>query len=111
LTFIEDLEPGRAAMLANYRLVTAGRDKKFGTKDDKIIVLRSATYSVATHKVALLPRKKLAAAVKYRLTVNGTSASGVEDRAGNLLDGDHDGCVSGNYVAIFKLARPKARHR
>ena len=61
--------------------------------------------------MTLLPRKKLAVAVKYRLTVNGTSASGVEDRAGNLLDGNHDGRVSGNYVAIFKLARPKPRHR
>jgi hypothetical protein len=111
LTFSEDLDPARAALVANYRLVTAGRDKKFGTKDDKIIVLRSATYNVATRSVTLLPRKKLAAAVKYRLTVNGTSASGVEDRAGNLLDGDHDGRVSGNYVAIFKLARPKGPHR
>ena len=57
--------------------------------------------------MTLLPRTKIAAAVKYRLTVNGTSASGVEDRAGNLLDGDHDGRVSGNYVAIFKLARER----
>jgi hypothetical protein len=43
--------------------------------------------------VTLLPRRKLSISVKYRLTVNGTSASGVEDSAGNLLDGNRDGRV------------------
>ena len=69
------------------------------------------TYNVATRSVTLLPRKKLAAAVKYSLTVNGTSASGIEDSAGNLLDGNRDGRVSGNYAVIFKLTRPKGRRR
>jgi hypothetical protein len=59
--------------------------------------------------VTLVPRKKLSVGVKYRLTVNGTSASGVEDLAGNLLDGDGDGGVSSNFVTIFKLTQPKAR--
>ena len=68
--------PARAANLANYRLVTAGRDKKFGTKDDKIVALRSASYNPTTHTVTLLPRKKLTLGVKYRITVNGTSATG-----------------------------------
>ncbi len=111
LTFSEDLDPTRAALLANYRLVTAGRDKKFGTKDDKVIALRSATYNPTTHKVTLVPRKKLAVATKYRVTVNGTSATGVEDLAGNLLDGIGNGRVSSNYVTIFKLTQPKARRR
>jgi Bacterial Ig-like domain len=109
LTFSEALGPASAVNLSNYRLVTAGRDKKFGTKDDKVIALRSATYNPTTRKVTLVPRKKLAVSVKYRLTANGTSASGVEDLAGNLLDGNHDGRVSGNYVDIFKLAPAKAR--
>ena len=37
--------------------------------------------------------------------------SGVDDSVGNLLDGNHGGRVSGNYVAIFKLALPKGRRR
>jgi uncharacterized repeat protein (TIGR01451 family) len=112
LTFSEDLDLARASTLANYRLVTAGRDKKFGTKDDKVVALRSATYNSTTHTVTLLPRKKLTVSVAYRLTVNGTSASGVADRAGNLLDGDHDGRVSGNYVVAIKLkpVKNKPRH-
>ena len=85
---LRGLDLASAVNLANYRLVTAGRDKKFGTRDDKIIALRSASYNPTTHKVTLVPRKKLAVSVKYRLTVNGTSASGVEDLAGNLLDGN-----------------------
>ena len=105
LTFSEDLDLARATNLVNYLLVTSGRDKKFGTSDDKKVALRSASYNPTARTVTLLPRKKLAASVKYRLTVNGTSASGVEDLAGNLLDGDHDGLVSGNYVDIFKLVR------
>ena len=111
LTFSEDLDPPALRPLANYRLVTAGRDKKFGTKDDKVVALRSATYNPTTHTVTLVPRKKLAVATKYRLTVNGTSATGVDDLAGNLLDGNGDGRVSSNYVTIFKLTQPKARRR
>ncbi len=45
LDFSEALDPASAVNLANYRLVTAGRDKKFGTKDDKVVALRSATYN------------------------------------------------------------------
>ncbi len=111
LTFSQDLDLASAVNLANYILVTAGPDKRFGTKDDKKIALRSATYNPITHTVTLLPRKKLSVGVKYRLTVNGTSASGVEDLAGNLLDANLDGRVSGNYVDIFKLALPKVRRR
>ncbi len=105
LTFSEDLNSARAALLANYRLVTAGRDKKFGTKDDKIIALRSVTYNVATRSVTLMPRKKLSLGVNYRITVDGTSAHGVDDLAGNLLDNDRDGHESGNYVQIFRLVK------
>jgi Bacterial Ig-like domain len=109
LTFSEALDVASAVNLANYLLVTAGRDKRFGTKDDKRVALRSATYNPTTHTVTLVPRKKLSVGVKYRLTVNGTSASGIEDLAGNLLDGNGDGGVSSNYVTIFKLTRPKSR--
>jgi hypothetical protein len=111
LTFNEDLDPARAASLANYRLVTAGRDKKFGTRDDKVVALRSASYNPTARTVTLLPRKKLSASIQYRLMVNGTSAGGVTDSAGNLLDGDRDGRVSGNYVAIVRLTRTKGRPR
>jgi uncharacterized repeat protein (TIGR01451 family) len=111
LTFSEDLGPVCATNLANYRLVTAGRDKKFGTKDDKVVALRSATYNPTTRTVTLVPRKKLAVAVKYSLTVDGTTAHGLTDRAGNLLDGNRDGRASGNYVVVFKLVHPKVRRR
>ena len=67
------------------------------------------TYNPTAHTVTLLPRKKLAAGVQYRITVDGTSAHGIVDRAGNLLDGDGDGRGSRNYVKIVKLTQSKAR--
>ncbi len=111
LTFSEALDRTRAANLANYRLVTPGRDKKFGTRDDKVVALLSATYDPTARTVTLVLGKKLTAAGLYQLTVDGTSASGITDVAGNLLDGNHDGGVSGNLVATFRLKPPKARRR
>jgi hypothetical protein len=110
LIFSEDLDPVRAANLVNYRLVTAGRDKRFGTRDDKVVVLRSATYDPKAHTVTLVPQKKITAPGQYRLTVDGTSAGGITDRVGNLLDGNGDGRVSGNLVATVNL-RPVKRGR
>lgn len=63
------------------------------------------TYNVATRSVTLMPRKKLSLGVNYRITVDGTSAHGVDDLAGNLLDNDRDGHESGNYVQIFRLVK------
>ncbi len=111
LTFSEELDRTRAASLANYRLVTPGRDKRFGTRDDKVVALLSATYDSTARTVTLVLRKKLTVSGQYQLTVDGTSAGGVADLVGNLLDGDHDGRVSGNFVATLKLKPPKGRPR
>ena len=43
LTVSGDLDAARASSLSNYRLVTAGRDKKFGTRDDTVVRLRAQT--------------------------------------------------------------------
>ncbi len=45
IEFSGALDAASAQNLAAYRLVTAGRDKKFGTKDDKVIRLASASYN------------------------------------------------------------------
>ncbi|MBX6313982.1 MAG: DUF11 domain-containing protein, partial [Isosphaeraceae bacterium] len=101
LTFSEDLDPARAANLANYRLVAAGRDRRFGTRDDLVIGLRSASYDPAARAVTLSPNRRLSLFQTFQLTAIGTGPRGLTDRAGNLLDGDGDGRPGGDFVARF----------
>jgi hypothetical protein len=53
------VNPATAQSLANYSLVAPGRDRKFGSRDDKFMRLASATYNPAAHTVTILPRKPL----------------------------------------------------
>jgi hypothetical protein len=109
LTFNEALDPARAANLGNYRLVTPGRDRRFGTRDDQTIPLRTPVYSPAAHTVTLTPRRKLPTSGQLQLTVIGTGPGGVADLAENLLNGNGDGHTPGNFVRIINprtLARP-----
>jgi hypothetical protein len=111
LTFSENLDPARATSLVNYRLVTPGRDKRFGTRDDKVVLLVSATYDPTARTVTLVLMKKITAAGPYQLTVDGTSAGGVADNAGNPLNAGNDGKASGNFVAIIRLRPSKGGRR
>ncbi len=45
LTFNESIDPASATNLRNYQIVTAGRDRKYGTKDDKSFAIASAQIS------------------------------------------------------------------
>jgi hypothetical protein len=101
LTFNEALDLTRATNLANYRLVSPGRDRRFGTRDDQTIALRTPVYDPVAHTVTLTPRRKLSTSGQLELTVIGTSPGGVTDRAGNLLNGNGDGHTPGNFVRII----------
>ena len=59
VSFSGALDPGHAQDLRDFQLVAAGRDKKFGTRDDKRAALASATYDPVAHTVTLTPRGKL----------------------------------------------------
>lgn len=97
LTFSEALDPARATNLANYRLVAPGRDGKFGTRDDRVIRVRSATYDPAALTATLTPVARLQLGHFSQLTVNGT----------NGVFGSHDGLMgpgglcANNFQAIF----------
>jgi hypothetical protein len=91
----------RASSLSNYRLVTAGNDKKFGTRDDKVVRLRGASYDADKHTITLTARNgKLSVAKPLRLTVKG-SADGVLDLTGRPIDGDGDGQAGGDFTFLF----------
>ena len=82
LGFNQTLSSGPASNPANYQLVTAGRDGRFGTRDDGVIKLQFATYDPILHTVRLTTRKPLPLRHTYQLTVHGgpgglTNASGI----------------------------------
>jgi hypothetical protein len=87
----------------------SGKDKVFGTADDKGIVCVKgdpvgrpcgAIYDNTAHTVTLdLPVKGLAQNKLYYVTVNGTTS--VRDLKGNALDGDETGGPGGDFTALW----------
>jgi hypothetical protein len=53
------LDQADAHDAAAYHLIAAGKDKKFGTRDDKTVAVSSAVYDPAAHTVTLTPRGTL----------------------------------------------------
>ena len=100
------LDPGRAVDLRNYHLFAIGRNGVVGASKGRTLALRSATYNSATHTVTLIPKKPLASGLSFKVVVDGTSAHGVSDTTGRLIDGNSDGQPGGDYVVVF--ARGKA---
>ena len=101
-TFSEQLDPSRAVDLANYRVTAPGPDGRFGTRDDRPIRLLAAYYDAATFSVTLLPARRLNWHLRFLIIVNGSTATGITDLAGNLLDGNGDGKPGGDVVAILQ---------
>lgn len=66
------LDPASAVDLSNYILVTPGRDGRFGTRDDRRVALRSATYDSALLAVTLDAGRRLDLYAQYQLTVRGS---------------------------------------
>ena len=77
-----------------------------GSSKGRTLALRSATYNSSTHTVTLIPKKSLASGLAFKVVVDGTSAHGVSDTTGRLIDGNGDGQPGGDYVVVF--ARGKA---
>jgi PKD domain-containing protein/putative Ig domain-containing protein/parallel beta helix pectate lyase-like protein/Big-like domain-containing protein len=102
LSFSDPMNARRVQNLRNYVLVGAGRDRRFGTKDDRVLKLKKATYSVMARTVTLSPSTRLPKTGIYRLTANGTNPSaGLANSTGTLLDGNRDGVPGGDYVVAF----------
>ena len=83
-----------------------GRNGAVGSSQGRTLALRSATYNSSTHTVTLIPKKSLASGLSFKVVVDGTSAHGVSDTTGRLIDGNSDGQPGGDYVVVF--ARGKA---
>ncbi len=101
VTFDSDMDPATAGDLSNYVLRSAGRDGRFGTRDDKLIGLRAVSYDAATHTATLSPiSRQLLLRARYQVVLKGTSG-GLTDSAGKLLDGDRDGKAGGDLIRVI----------
>ena len=85
VTFSDVVNQGDAQNIAAYHLVAAGKDKKFGTKDDKTVPLTSATYSSGGHTVTLTTKGTVP---NQPLQLNINPAL-VQDAEGRPISGNH----------------------
>jgi hypothetical protein len=99
VSFSGPLEASRATNLANYAVVSPGRDGRYGTRDDVTIPISSATYDPTSASVTLRMGQQLDTHKTYRLTVSGTAPGGLTGLTGVYLDGNRDNQPGGNYSA------------
>jgi hypothetical protein len=85
--------------LGSYQLISAGKDRKFGTKDDKVLSLGKARYNQSRRLVTLTTKKSVALSQPLQLIVRGSGA--ITDEAGNALDGDKNATPGGDFVTRF----------
>jgi hypothetical protein len=98
-----------ARRLSNYSLVLPGRDRRFGTRDDRVFRFRAARSQQQTlpdrlgvlSTVTLTPASRVRVNRPVQLHVRGTLPEGLTDRSGRWLDGSHDGHPGGNFPATI----------
>jgi hypothetical protein len=96
IQFKDVLSSTGAMNLMNDRIVTAGRDRKLGTRDDIKVKLRSAVYDPNKKMVTLTPSSRLVLNQTGRLNI---TARCLLDPFGRPLDGDRDGQPGGDFSA------------
>jgi hypothetical protein len=112
--FSAAMDAERAGNPANYRLVKAGRDGVFGTRDDRTIRLRGLRYDALAHAVQIAPRHRLPLHSTYQLTVNGTSPDGLTSAEGVYLGGVGRSQPGTDFVAIIdrgSLVRSQSKRK
>jgi hypothetical protein len=89
IEFDSALDSTTAQNVANYHLVGPSGQR---------IKIKSAIFNTATDAVTLVLAQRLNLPKTYRLTIDGTSASGVSSSDGVLLDGASNGYPGSNFV-------------
>ena len=89
LHFNQPLDPAQAQDVHEYQLVGPG---------GRLDPISSAVYDPATMTVTLHPKRLVNFHKPYKLTVDGTSPTGLTDTQGLLLDGQATGHPGSNYV-------------
>ena len=94
IVFNDNVDAVSSQKLSAYKLVTAGKDKKFGTKDDVVVKLKSVKLQSDGKTILLTPSASLSKTTTYQLSVLDT----VLDTYGRPMDGDNDGQFGGPAV-------------
>ena len=92
----------RADNVAHFLLRTANGKGSFTARNSPVTKLRSAVFNPANDTITLTPRKAFSLTKPVQLTIKGTSASGLQDSSGRLIDGDANGVAGGNAVAVIR---------
>jgi hypothetical protein len=106
LTFSTALAPAPAADVANYRLNPIS-----GHRLGPAIPIKRAIYDPTTETVTLETADRVYLFGRYRLVVNGSTATGVAGATGLLLDGTGNGQPGSDYVKDFGPSILAGPHR
>ena len=115
LQFNQALASGPAQTTTNYTILTTGMYGRFGRGSTRVMV-RSAVYNASSDTVTLHTSRPLSVRQRYQLTVNGSSARGVSNIAGIMLDVATNSQLGRNQTVILDrqslvLARASAKLR
>lgn len=92
------LNPADAASPFNYQFRRAGRDRRFGTRDDRLLGVRNASFDAGTNTL-LINVAPLKAREQIQFTL---LAAGLRDLNNQQVDGDRNGTPGGNFVGAFR---------
>jgi uncharacterized repeat protein (TIGR01451 family) len=101
LTYSKPLNAASATNAAFYRVAQAGRDRRFGTRDDRFSAIRSISLDPSGTVATIQLGAKLNRRQRYQLTVTSGAGGGVLDAGGRLLDGDRNGIPGGDVVVLL----------
>jgi hypothetical protein len=102
LVFSGPLDAASAKNKADYWLVLPGRDRVFGTRDDRRVRFRTAAYLVGANTVRLVPSLRLTTRQAFEVVAVGSGSKGmVRDTYGRPIDGNRDGQPGGDFVSMF----------
>ncbi|MDB5353075.1 MAG: Cadherin [Planctomycetota bacterium] len=99
ITYSDGVDPTGAGLASTYRIDNDGKDGKYGTKDDKVVLLRPASYDSTTKTAKLIPRKPLPTGPVPQLRI---TASAITDPSRLALDGDHDNKPGGDFTTLLR---------
>ena len=102
LTFSQDLDPKSVTNLASYTLAAAGRDKKFGTRDDTKYRITKVAYNSATRTLTIT-HTSIRLTADLQLTISGLGSTALKDLFGQAIDGARSGKPGSN--AVVKISK------
>ncbi len=106
VTYSGSVVQSTATDLANYKIVSAGKDGRFGTRDDVNRPIRAIQYDTATNSVTLRFKRTIGIHTPVVLMIVGSTPGGVRGTGGQLLDGAGTGQPGSDFVQLFTGVGP-----